>query len=58
MNDLIERHNSWFPVETALPMDPATGDFALFNGKDYRLELRDSAWVLERFPADHVLATR
>ena len=57
VNDLIERHNRWFPVESGLPMDPATGDFALVNGRDYRLEPRDAAWVLRRFPADLALAT-
>ena len=33
-------------------MDPRTGDYALVNGKDYRLQPLDSAWILERFPAD------
>jgi hypothetical protein len=51
VNDLIERHNRWYPVESRLPMDPATGDFALVNGRDYRLPLLDDDWVLARFPA-------
>ena len=50
MNDLIERHNRWFPAESRLPMDPRRGDFALVNGRDYRLEPLDARWVLERFP--------
>jgi hypothetical protein len=50
VNDLIERHNRWFPAESRLPMDPRRGDFALVNGRDYRLRLLDAAWVLERFP--------
>ena len=33
-------------------MDPRTGEYALVNGRDYRLEPLDAAWVLERFPAD------
>ncbi len=52
INDLIDRHNRWYPVESRLPMDPRTGDYALVNGKDYRLQPLDSAWILERFPAD------
>ena len=52
VNDLIERHNRWYPVESGLPMDPRTGDFALVNGKHYRLEPLDADWVLERFPPD------
>ena len=52
LNDLIDRHNRWYPVESRLPMDPRTGDYALVNGRDYRLEQLDAAWVLERLPAD------
>jgi hypothetical protein len=51
VNDLIERHNRWYPVESGLPMDPRTGDYALVNGRDYQLAPLDAAWVLERFPA-------
>jgi hypothetical protein len=52
VNDLVDRHNLWFPVESRHPMDPPTGDYALVNGHDYRLERLDSEWVLERFPAE------
>jgi hypothetical protein len=52
VNDLIDRHNRWYPVESRLPMDPRTGDHALVNGRDYRLARLDVTWVLERFPAD------
>ena len=31
-------------------MDPARGDFALVNGKSYRLAPLDAAWALDRFP--------
>src|SRR5262245_47460578 len=57
LNDLIERHNPWYPVESRLPMDPRTGDYALVNGRDYRLEPLDARWVLERFPAELGLVT-
>lgn len=52
VNDLIERHNLWYPVESRLPMDPRTGDYALVNGRSYRLAPLDGAWVLDRFPAE------
>jgi hypothetical protein len=52
VNDLIDRHNRWYPAESRLPMDPRRGDYALVNGRDYRLAPLDAAWVLERFPAD------
>jgi hypothetical protein len=52
VNDLIDRHNRWYPVESRLPMDPRRGDYALVNGRDYRLAPLDADWILERFPAD------
>ncbi len=51
VNDLIDRHNRWYPVESRLPMDPRRGDYALVNGGDYRLPPLDAGWVLARFPA-------
>jgi len=51
VNDLVERHNRWYPVESGLPMDPRTGDYALVSGRDYRLATLDTGWILERFPA-------
>jgi hypothetical protein len=50
VNDLIERHNRWYPIESRLPMDPRRGDFALVNGRDYRLAPLDANWALVRFP--------
>jgi len=50
VNDLIDRHNRWYPVESRLPMDPSSGTYALVNGHDYRLEPLDAEWVLERLP--------
>jgi hypothetical protein len=52
VNDLIARHNRWYPAESRLPMDPKRGDFALVNGKDYRQRPLDAHWVLDRFPAE------
>lgn len=49
VNDLIERHNRWYPIESRLPMDPSTGDYALVNGADYRRDPLDGHWVLDRF---------
>src|SRR5919108_3617651 len=52
VNDLIDRHNRYFPIEARLPMDPRTGDFVKLNGRAYRREPLGSAWVLERFPPE------
>jgi len=51
VNDVIERHNRWFPVEARLPMDPGTGDFVLVAGRPYRRRPLDASWILARFPA-------
>jgi len=56
VNDLIDRHNRWYPAESRLPMDPRRRDYALVNGRDYRLLPLDAVWVLERFPATLALA--
>jgi hypothetical protein len=58
VNDLVERHNRWYPAESNLPMDPRTGDYVLVNGRDYRLTPLDGSWVLERFPPRLDLAGR
>jgi hypothetical protein len=52
VNDLIERHNRFFPVESRLPMDPQTGDFVLLDGEHYERRPLDADWILERFPAE------
>lgn len=52
VNDLIERHNRYYPAETRLPMNPRTGDFVRINGKPYTREPLDGDWILARFPAD------
>jgi hypothetical protein len=50
VNELIDRHNRFYPVESRLPMDPRTRDFALVNGESYRRPRLNARWVLERFP--------
>ncbi len=51
VNDLIERHNRWYPVEARLAMDPRTRDFVKVGGKPYERDVLDARWILERFPA-------
>jgi hypothetical protein len=52
VNELIERHNRYFPAEARLAMDPRTRDFVRINGRPYLREPLDTEWILERFPAD------
>jgi hypothetical protein len=51
VNDLIDRHNRYYPIEARLAMDPRSRDFVKVGGRHYRREPLDAAWVLERFPA-------
>jgi hypothetical protein len=51
VNELIDRHNRYFPVEARLAMDPRTGDFVRLAGESYRRERLDAGWILARFPA-------
>jgi hypothetical protein len=50
VNELIDRHNRYYPVETRLPMDPRTRDYVLVNGRPYTRPYLDAGWALERFP--------
>ena len=52
INDLIDRHNRFFPAEARLPMDPRTRDFVKINGRPYRREPLDARWILDRFPPE------
>jgi hypothetical protein len=51
LNDLIEQHNEWYPVERRLPMNPRTGDYVPVGGRSYRRPVLGPEWVLEEFPA-------
>jgi hypothetical protein len=51
LNDLIEQHNEWFPIERRLPVDLRTRDYVLIAGRPYRRPVLGPDWVLEQFPA-------
>jgi hypothetical protein len=50
LNELIERHNRYYPIEARLPMDPRTRDFVKIGGRSYRRDPLDVTWILARFP--------
>jgi hypothetical protein len=50
VNELIDRHNRWYPIESRLPMDPRSRDFVKLGGSDYRRRPLDAGWILARFP--------
>lgn len=51
LNELIRRHNEWFPIERGLAVDPRTRDYVLVNGRSYRRPVLDARWALHEFPA-------
>ena len=50
LNELIDQHNEWYPVERNLPMDIRTRDFVLIHGRSYRRPRLDAGCVLQEFP--------
>ena len=52
VNDLIERHNRFYPAEARLPMDIRRRDYVLVNGEEYSIRPLDAGWILERFPPE------
>ena len=50
VNELIEKHNRWFPTEARLRMDPRTRDYVKIGGRPYSHAPLDAEWILERFP--------
>ncbi len=58
VNELIDRHNRYFPAEARLPMDPRTRDFVKINGRSYLREPLDEQWILSGWPADLGAARR
>jgi hypothetical protein len=51
VNELIDKHNRWYPIEARLAMDPRSRDFVKVGGRPYRREPLGAAWVLANFPA-------
>ena len=50
VNELIDQHNEWYPIESGLPVDPRTRDYVRVRGRSYRREPLGPGWILERFP--------
>lgn len=58
LNELIDQHNEWYPVERQLPMDPRTRDYVRLGGRSYRRPVLGPEWVLEQFPPTLTPRTR
>lgn len=50
LNELIDQHNAYYPIEAKLPVDPRTGDYVTLTDRPYRREPLGPDWVLEQFP--------
>jgi hypothetical protein len=50
LNELIEQHNEWYPIERNLALNPRTGDYVRLAGRSYRRPVLGPEWVLEQFP--------
>jgi len=50
LNELINQHNDWFPIERQLPLDIRTRDYRLINGRTYRRPVLDAEWAAGEFP--------
>lgn len=50
LNQLIREHNTWYPAEANLPMDPRIRDFVPIGGRSYRRIELTPEWVMEHFP--------
>lgn len=49
-NELIAKHNRYYPIEARLPMDPRTRDFVKIGGRPYWREPLTTSWILNEFP--------
>jgi hypothetical protein len=52
LNELVDQHNEWFPIERQLPIDLRTRDYQLINGRSYRRPVLDAAWAATEFPPE------
>jgi hypothetical protein len=52
VNDLVQDHNEWFPVERQLPVDPRTGEYVTVAGRPYTREPLTVEWALALFPPE------
>ncbi len=51
LNELIDQHNEWYPIERDLPLNPRTGEYVRVGGRSYRRPVLGPQWILEQFPA-------
>jgi hypothetical protein len=58
VNDLIDRHNRYYPIEANLRISPRTGEYIGPGGGEWRRQPLDAAWVLAELPPSlHLVST-
>jgi hypothetical protein len=50
LNELIDQHNDYYPIEANLAVDPRSGEYVTLTGRPYRRDPLDANWVLDQFP--------
>jgi hypothetical protein len=50
LNELIEQHNAWYPIERNLAVNPRTGEYVRVGGRSYTRPVLGPEWVLAQFP--------
>ena len=58
VNELIDQHNEYYPIERNLAINPRTGDYVTVHGRSFRRERAGLDWILERFPAGPPASSR
>jgi hypothetical protein len=54
INDLIAKHNAYYPIEARVPMNPRTGTYS----RNWRRGEYGPEWILGRFPPDRDLVPK
>jgi hypothetical protein len=52
LNELIDQHNEWYPVERNLPVNPRTGEWVTVGGRSFLRPLVGAEWILRELPAE------
>lgn len=52
VNELVDEHNEWFPIEARLRWDLHLQDYRAPFGLPWRKQRIDDEWALERFPPE------
>lgn len=52
LNELIRAHNTWYPVERNLPVNPLTGEWVTAGGRSFLRPVVGEEWILRELPPE------